>query len=77
MKTISHLHRIAAGLILSVAAFSTPLQAADGAACKTIRLSDPGWTDITATNGVASVLLDALGMRLTSRRCRCRLVIRP
>ena len=61
MKTISHLHRIAAGLILSVAAFSTPLQAADDAACKTIRLSDPGWTDITATNGVASVLLDALG----------------
>lgn len=61
MKTVSHLHRIAAGLFLSVAAFSTPLQAADDASCKLVRLSDPGWTDITATNGVASVLLDALG----------------
>ena len=61
MKTVSHLHRIAASLFLSVAAFSTPLHAADDAACKAIRLSDPGWTDITATNGVASVLLDALG----------------
>ena len=34
---------------------------ADDAACKTVRLSDPGWTDITATNGVASVVLQALG----------------
>lgn len=61
MKTVSRMHRIAAGLFLSVAAFSTPIYAADDMACKTIRLSDPGWTDITATNGVASVLLDALG----------------
>lgn len=38
-----------------------PAMAADAESCKTIRLSDPGWTDITATNGVASVLLDALG----------------
>ena len=34
---------------------------ADDDACKTVRLSDPGWTDITATNGVASVVLQALG----------------
>jgi glycine betaine/proline transport system substrate-binding protein len=61
MKIDYRLHRIAAGLFLSVAAFSTPLQAADDASCKMVRLSDPGWTDITATNGVASVLLDALG----------------
>ncbi|MDQ1184333.1 choline ABC transporter substrate-binding protein [Agrobacterium larrymoorei] len=61
MKIDSRIRRIAAGLLFSVAAFSTPLQAADDAACKTVRLSDPGWTDITATNGVASVLLNALG----------------
>ena len=30
-------------------------------ACQTVRLSDPGWTDIAATNAVASVLLEALG----------------
>jgi len=61
MKIDYRLHRIAAALFLSVAAFSAPLQAADEATCKTVRLSDPGWTDITATNGVASVLLDSLG----------------
>lgn len=45
--------------ILTLAA--APASAADGEACKTIRLSDPGWTDITATNGVASFLLETLG----------------
>lgn len=34
---------------------------ADDQDCQSVRLSDPGWTDITATNGVAQVLLDALG----------------
>lgn len=37
--------------------------AADPAACETIRLSDPGWTDITSTNAIASVLLDGLGYK--------------
>lgn len=35
--------------------------AADAESCKTVRLSDVGWTDIQATTGVASVLLTALG----------------
>lgn len=35
--------------------------AADAEACRTVRLSDPGWTDITATNAIASVLLSGLG----------------
>jgi glycine betaine/proline transport system substrate-binding protein len=35
--------------------------AADADACKTIRMSDPGWTDITSTNAITDVLLGALG----------------
>jgi glycine betaine/proline transport system substrate-binding protein len=46
-------------LTLTLAPFSA--SAADAEACKSIRLSDPGWTDITATNGVAAYLLEALG----------------
>ncbi|PYE86756.1 choline ABC transporter substrate-binding protein [Phyllobacterium leguminum] len=61
MKTLSRVGRIAIGLFLGMAAFSTAAQAADEAACKTIRMSAPGWTDIAATNGIASVLLGALG----------------
>lgn len=50
------------GVALAVTVgLSTPTLAADPESCKTIRLSDPGWTDITATNGVASVLLEAIG----------------
>lgn len=50
------------GVALAVSmALAAPALAADAESCKTIRLSDPGWTDITATNGVASVLLEALG----------------
>ena len=30
-------------------------------ACRVIHMSDPGWTDITSTNAVTSVLLTALG----------------
>ena len=36
-------------------------QAADPAACKAVRLSDVGWTDITATTAAASVVLEAIG----------------
>lgn len=60
MKTASHILRLLAGISLSIAAASGAM-AADDASCKTIRLSDPGWTDITATNATASVVLSALG----------------
>ena len=40
---------------------SEPALAADPESCKTIRLSDPGWTDITSTNSLASVILKGLG----------------
>jgi glycine betaine/proline transport system substrate-binding protein len=43
-------------LILSASA-----SAQDAESCRTIRLSDPGWTDISSTNAIASVILDGLG----------------
>ncbi|WP_416355013.1 choline ABC transporter substrate-binding protein [Aureimonas phyllosphaerae] len=36
-------------------------QAADPASCKTVRMSDPGWSDITSTNALAGVVLKGLG----------------
>ena len=35
--------------------------AAEPDSCKTVRFSDVGWTDITATTATASVILEALG----------------
>ena len=45
----------------SVAGFAVNAPAAEPAACGTVRFSDVGWTDITATTATASVLLKALG----------------
>lgn len=47
----------AIALVLAAA----PAVAQDAESCKTVRMSNPGWTDITATNGVAETLLNALG----------------
>lgn len=55
---------VAASLIAAALPQAALAEAAD---CQTVRLSDPGWTDITATNGVASVVLSALGYRADVR----------
>lgn len=59
MKRKAMLRAILASLALGTSAMAG--QAAEDAACKTLRMSDPSWTDITATNGVAAVVLEALG----------------
>ena len=48
-------------LAVAVALAASPAIAADPETCASVRLSDPGWTDITATNGVAAALLGGLG----------------
>ncbi|MGB7204962.1 MAG: choline ABC transporter substrate-binding protein [Anderseniella sp.] len=53
---------LGATAVAMVAAMSaTTAQAADGEACKTVRFSDVGWTDITATTAVTTFLLKSLG----------------
>ena len=42
-------------------AISPATQAADPAACKTVHFSDVGWSCITATTAVASMVLEGLG----------------
>ena len=51
----------AASLALSTALGSGIALASDPQACQTVRFSDVGWTDITATTATASVVLEALG----------------
>ena len=50
-----------APMLAAAVVAASAAHAADDASCKTIRLSDPGWTDITSTNAIASTLLAALG----------------
>jgi glycine betaine/proline transport system substrate-binding protein len=51
---------LAAGIGMA-ALLSTGALAADPESCKTVKFSDVGWTDITATTATASVILEALG----------------
>jgi glycine betaine/proline transport system substrate-binding protein len=52
---------ITGAAMLGLAAFSSTVMAADPESCKKVRFSDVGWTDITATTAVATVILEALG----------------
>ncbi|MTH95592.1 choline ABC transporter substrate-binding protein [Roseibium sp. RKSG952] len=52
--------RLLGGVALSLTMAGTAV-AADPESCKTVRFSDVGWTDITATTAAASVVLEALG----------------
>ncbi|HEY5598623.1 MAG TPA: choline ABC transporter substrate-binding protein [Kiloniellales bacterium] len=61
---------IAAGTAFAVTAGTVGLglptgtaQAAEPAACNTVRFSDVGWTDITATTAATSVVLKGLGYK--------------
>ena len=52
-----------AAALLALAAGTSAGAAPDPATCRTVRFSDVGWTDITATTALASRLLDGLGYR--------------
>jgi glycine betaine/proline transport system substrate-binding protein len=54
------MYRLLAGASLA-AALATSALAADPESCKTVRFSDVGWSDITATTAVATTILEALG----------------
>ncbi|MDD7909074.1 MULTISPECIES: choline ABC transporter substrate-binding protein [Pseudovibrio] len=49
------------GSSLAILLSASAVQAKDPEACETVRFSDVGWTDITATTATAAVVLDALG----------------
>ena len=53
----------AAALLAASSLVAVPALAADPDSCTAVRFSDVGWTDIQATTGVATVLLDALGYK--------------
>jgi len=52
---------LSAVLAVSAITLSSPVAAMDAESCGTVRFSDVGWTDITATTATASVILEALG----------------
>ena len=57
------MHKTALAMIIAVNAAFLPMvaHAADKPECKSVRMSDLGWTDIALTNTTAELLLKALG----------------
>ena len=55
------LRKILATAAVVTLGWSVSAQAADPAACRSVRFSDVGWTDITATTATTSVVLSAMG----------------
>lgn len=54
------------GLTSTVLSLYAPLASAqEAASCKTVRFADVGWSDIAATTGLASVVLEGLGYKPT------------
>ncbi|MDR7306852.1 choline ABC transporter substrate-binding protein [Rhodoferax saidenbachensis] len=49
----------------AVLSLSAPLAQAEEASCKAVRFADVGWSDIAATTGMASVVLEGLGYKPT------------
>ncbi|MGI2033407.1 choline ABC transporter substrate-binding protein [Rhizobium panacihumi] len=62
MHIRSHL-AFTAAIATSVFGFAFNAHAQEPAACKTVRFSDVGWSDISATTATASVVLEALGYK--------------
>jgi glycine betaine/proline transport system substrate-binding protein len=53
------------GILTAIAALTAQTAMADDASCKTVRFADVGWSDIAATTGMASVVLEGLGYKPT------------
>jgi glycine betaine/proline transport system substrate-binding protein len=51
------------GIVAAVVALASQSALADDASCKTVRFADVGWSDIAATTGLASVVLEGLGYK--------------
>lgn len=54
---------LAAALLAGCAYSNTAWAQADPASCRTLRFSDIGWTDISSTTAMASVVFEALGYK--------------
>ena len=56
-------HKTLLALAAALPVLATAAGAAEPKSCRTVRFSDVGWTDISATTGLATTVLEALGYK--------------
>ncbi|CAM3304899.1 glycine/betaine ABC transporter substrate-binding protein [Pseudomonas floridensis] len=57
------MRKLFTALAVSVMAFGSVAAHAADASCSTVRMADPGWSDIAATNAMTGVVLEGLGYK--------------
>ena len=57
------MHKFSTALISGLLLAASSYTFAEDTSCATVKLGDPGWSDIAVTNGIASFLLDGLGYK--------------
>ena len=55
--------KIATLLIAGAVSLASTAALADEASCSTVKMADPGWSDIAATNAITGLLLDGMGYK--------------
>ena len=55
--------KIATLLIAGAVTLASTTALADEASCSTVKMADPGWSDIAATNAITGLLLDGMGYK--------------
>ncbi|WDY58103.1 choline ABC transporter substrate-binding protein [Pseudomonas sp. PSKL.D1] len=58
------MQKFSTAVIALVMSLGTATAYADDAQCNTVKLADPGWSDIASTNAVARLLLESLGYQV-------------
>lgn len=55
--------KIATLLVAGAVTLASTAALADEASCSTVKMADPGWSDIAATNAITGLLLDGMGYK--------------
>jgi glycine betaine/proline transport system substrate-binding protein len=58
------MHKFSAAVFALALSLGTAHAADSDAQCSTVKMADPGWSDIAATNAVARLLLESLGYQV-------------
>ena len=58
------MHKFSTAVIALALGLANVTAHADDAQCSTVKLADPGWSDIASTNAIARLLLESLGYQV-------------
>ena len=58
------MHKFSAAVFALTLSLGTTHAADSDAQCRTVKMADPGWSDIASTNAISRLLLESLGYQV-------------